>query len=223
VGTLAYIGTTSYTEPVAHLGYSRFDLVVMASSLGGLDALRTILGALPAGFPASIAIVQHQAARSSDLVVRMLREISAMPVEWGKTGVPLTPGAVFLAPPDRHMLVKTGGLLELTRSGPVKFCRPAADPLFTTAASSFRERTLGVGLTGCNTDGAVGVQAIKWSGGMVLAQAPASARAAGMPRAAIATGCVDLVLPLDAIAPAIIATVMSPGAAEYLRVPLRVA
>ena len=95
--------------------------------------------------------------------------------------------------------------------------------LLVSAAAAYGARTLGVVLTGLNTDGAAGAQAIKWTGGMVLAQDQASSRAFGMPRAAIRTGCVDLVLPLEVIGPAIVALVMAPGAATYLRVPLRAA
>jgi two-component system chemotaxis response regulator CheB len=105
----------------------------------------------------------------------------------------------------------------------VKACRPAGDPLMVSAATSYGDRTLGVVMTGLNTDGAAGAQAIKWSGGMVLAQDQATCRAVGMPRAAIATGCVDLVLPLEALGPAIVALVMAPGAATVFRVPIQAA
>jgi len=201
---------------------SRFDLVVIGTSLGGIQALQHTLGALPLDFPARIAVVQHLGQRSSALP-EVLARSSALQVVWGRHGARLEPGTVHLAPSGCHMLVTPDGTLELLCAPAVKFCRPAVDPLFVSAAASYRERTLGVVLTGCNTDGAAGVQAIKWCGGMVLAQDPATARAAGMPRAAIDTRCVDLVLPLRLIPAALIATVMAPGAGDFLRVPLHAA
>jgi two-component system, chemotaxis family, protein-glutamate methylesterase/glutaminase len=199
-----------------------FDIVVIASSLGGPDALATVLGLLPRDFPVPIAVVQHL-GREGSMLVDLLGPRISLPAAWGIDCQVLAPGCIHLAPPDRHMLVQPGGRLRLVRMSPVKFCRPAADPLFVSAAAAYRERTLGVVLTGCNTDGAAGVQAIKWNGGMVLVQDPATARAAGMPQAAAATGCADLVLPLEALARAIVGTVMAPCLGDFLRVPLRAA
>jgi two-component system, chemotaxis family, protein-glutamate methylesterase/glutaminase len=199
-----------------------FDIVVIGASLGGVEALKTVLGALPPDFPVPIAVVQHIGNRRSELA-EVLRPHLALPVRWGCQDVRLERGTVDVAPSDCHMLVTPSGTVRLVRSGPVKFCRPAVDPLFVSAAAIYRERTLALVLTGCNTDGASGVQAVKWTGGMVLAQDPATARASGMPRAAIMTGCVDLVLPLEALGPALIAAVMAPGAGDFLRVPLRAA
>jgi two-component system chemotaxis response regulator CheB len=108
--------------------------------------------------------------------------------------------------------------IQLSDTAPVKFCRPAGELLLLSVAATYRERALGVVLTGCNTDGALGVQAIKWLGGRVLIQDPASSRAAGMPRAAIATGQVDFVLPIGRIAAALVTMIMVPGAAEFFRV-----
>ena len=87
--------------------------------------------------------------------------------------------------------------LQLLDAPRVKFCRPAAEPLFASVAGTYRERALGVVLTGCNTDGSLGVQTIKWMGGRVLVQDPATARHTSMPRYAIATGLAD-----DILAPA---------------------
>jgi two-component system, chemotaxis family, protein-glutamate methylesterase/glutaminase len=204
--------------------FSAFDIVAIASSMGGIEALAdVVLPSLPGDFPAAVALCQHQGPNSRMALARMFGRRCRLPVSFADTGTPLERGRVYLAPPDQHLLVRRNGAALLSRGAKVKFCRPAADPLMVSAAATFGPRTLGVVLTGCNTDGSAGVQAIKWSGGMVLAQDPETSRAAGMPRAAIATGCVDLVLPLRAIAPALIALVMAPGAADFLRVPLRAA
>jgi two-component system chemotaxis response regulator CheB len=204
------------------VNHPAFDIVVVTSSLGGLEALTNVVGSLPPDFPVPIAVVQH-IGRHGSMFADLLRSRIRLPVCWGVDSAPLRPGVVHVAPLDRHMLVAPGGYLRVVRSSPVKFCRPAADPLFVSAAAAFRERTLGVVLTGANTDGAAGTQAIKWNGGMVLAEEPMTAKAGGMPRAAIGTGCVDLALPLRSIAPAIVAAVLAPGVADSLRVPLRAA
>ena len=204
-------------------GYARFDVVVMACSLGGPHAVVEVLQALPASFPAAVAVVQHLSRSVGDILPRPFQREMPLPVEWGHTGELLRPGHVYLAPSDRHMLVTSDGCIQLTRSVPVGHCRPAADPLFASGAAAYHHRTLGVVLSGCCCDGAIGVQAIKWSGGMTIAQDQASSMAFGMPRAAIATGCVDLVLPLRAIGPAVVGMVMSPGLADFLGVPLQVA
>ena len=198
--------------------YSGFDVIVVASSLGGPAALARILSVVPADFPAGIVVAQHVSAISSPCVIQHLNRASTLPVSTATDDEPIAPGRVYLAPPDHHLLITLGRRLSLTRGPKVKFCRPAAEPLFATAAGTYRERTLGLVLTGCNTDGAVGAQTIKWMGGRVLVQDPLSARAPAMPKAAIAAGAVDYVLPLEKIADALIALVMVRGVAEYLRV-----
>jgi two-component system chemotaxis response regulator CheB len=212
----------SVVMPVHH-DFTAFDIVVVASSVGGIHALTSVLSALPAGFPAPIAIAQHLSPASEGVLPRVLGRRVALPVAHAEAGQALEAGRVYLAPPDLHFLVTRQRTALLTRGPKVKFCRPAADPLFVSAASVYGARTLGIVLTGANTDGAAGVQAIKWSGGMVLAQDEQSCVAFGMPRAAVATGCVDMVLPLNAIGPAIVALAMARGAAEFLRVPLHAA
>jgi len=203
--------------------YAAFDFIAIVASLGGIEALHEVLSALPAEFPAAVAVCQHVSPQSPLALPRILGRRSRLPVSSALHGEPISPGRVYTAPPDQHLMVSRDRRVVLSHGQKVKCCRPAGDPLLVSAAGAYGERTLGVVLTGLNTDGAAGTQAIKWTGGMVLAQDRASCRAARMPLAAIATGCVDLVLPLEAIGPAIVALVMAPGAATYLRVPIRAA
>jgi two-component system chemotaxis response regulator CheB len=204
--------------------FSAFDIVAIASSLGGPDALAgVILPALPENFPAALVVCQHLGMSRSTALPGLLGRRCRLPVAFARAGERLERGRVYLAPPDQHFLVGRDGTAVLTRGLKVKFCRPAADPLLVSAAAAYGARTLGVVLTGCNTDGAAGAQAIRWSGGMAMAQDRETSRAFGMPGAAIATGCVDLVLPLPVIGPALIALAMAPGAADFFRVPLRAA
>ena len=210
--------------PVSALpSFAAFDLVAIVASLGGIEALPEVLAALPEDFPAPIAVCQHVGPASPLALPRILARRSRLPVSYAVPGQRLSAGRVLVAPPDQHLLVSREGRVILSRGPKVKACRPAGDPLLVSAAAAYGERTLGLVMTGLNTDGAAGAQAIKWAGGMVLAQDQATCRAVGMPRAAIATGCVDLVLPLEALGPAIVALVMAPGAATVLRVPIQAA
>jgi len=130
-----------------------------------------------------------------------------MPVVHGEEGMLLEPDHVFLAPPDRHMLIKRRGTLTLTDSELVNFVRPSADLLFESVAAAYGDRAIAVVLTGSGHDGALGVTAIKQRGGTVVAQDEASSEFFGMPSAAIKTGAVDFVLPLEEMAPTLIALV----------------
>lgn len=128
-----------------------------------------------------------------------------VPMEDGEL---LRPGTVFVAPADRQAAVEPGGRIMLGR---VRRCR--ADDLFASLARVFGERAIGVVLTGRLDDGTAGAQAIKARGGWVLAQDRRTSEQFGMPSAAISTGCVDWVLPLDRIGHALVSLVMWPRAA----------
>ncbi len=138
---------------------------------------------------------------------------SPMPVMHAEEGMQLEPDHVFLAPPDRHMLIKRKGMLTLTDSELVNFVRPSADLLFESVAAAYGDRAIAVVLTGSGHDGALGVTAIKQRGGTVVAQDEASSEFFGMPSAAIKTGAVDFVLPLEEIGPTLTA-LMTAQAAE---------
>lgn len=197
-----------------------FDVVVLAASLGGVEALTAVLAPLPADFPAAIIVVQHLLAHYPSQLAELLGRRTALTVRWATAGEQVQPGTVYVAPPDHHVLLAPGGVLALSHLPRVQFTRPAADPLFASVAVAYGARAVGVVLTGTGCDGAEGVRAIKGRGGRILAQEVATARARAMPRAALATGCVDFALPLPMIAQALMALLMVPGAAALLRVAL---
>jgi two-component system, chemotaxis family, protein-glutamate methylesterase/glutaminase len=182
---------------------SAFDLVAIASSAGGLRALTEVLSGLTADFPASITVVQHLDPRHRSLMADILNRQSRLPIKQAEEGDRVQPGAVFIAPPDRHLLVNVDGTLSLSRTELVHFVRPSADLLFESVAASFKDRALAVMLTGTGSDGATGVEAIKKMGGTVIAQDEGTSEFFGMPGAAIQTGVVDFVLPLKDIGPAL--------------------
>ncbi len=183
---------------------STFEIVAIASSAGGLKALSEVLKALPASFSSSIVVVQHLDPRHRSLMADILSRRTPLQVKEAEEGDKLLPGTVYIAPPNQHLLVNPDHSLSLSQSELVHFVRPSADLLFESTAGSFKERAIAVVLSGSGSDGAMGVRAIKKVGGTVLAQDEASSEFFGMPGAAIQTGCVDFVLSLQEIAPALI-------------------
>lgn len=184
-----------------------FDIVALASSAGGLTAIRAVLGALPGDLQAAIVVVQHLDPRHRSLMTDILSRHTALKVKQAEDGERLNPATVYIAPPDRHLRVNPDGTLSLTQSKLVHFVRPSADLLFQSVAASYRDRAIAVVLSGSGSDGAMGTQAIKKMGGTVIAQDEATAEFPGMPGAAIKTRSVDFILPLPEIAPALVALV----------------
>src|SRR5213594_3700152 len=196
-------GNESHSSPAFSNG--AFDIVALAASAGGLRALSQVLAALPADFPAAIVVVQHLDPRHRSLMADILSRRTSLQVKEAKEGTRLSPGSAYIAPPNRHLLVNSDSTLSLSQSELVHFVRPSADLLFESVAASYKDRAIAVVLSGSGSDGAMGVQAIKKMGGTVLAQDKDSAEFFGMPRAAAQTGCVDFALPLEEIAPALVA------------------
>ena len=186
---------------------STFEIVAIASSAGGLKALSQVLSALPAEFPPSIVVVQHLDPRHRSMMADILSRRTPLQVKEAGEGDKLLPRNVYIAPPNKHLLVNPDGSLSLSQSELVHFVRPSADLLFESVAGSFKERAIAVVLSGSGSDGSMGVRAIKKVGGTVLAQDEASSEFFGMPRAAIQTGSVDFVLSLQEIPPALITLV----------------
>jgi two-component system chemotaxis response regulator CheB len=187
-----------------------FDVVGVAASAGGLRALSTLVSCLPAEFPAPVVVVQHLDPRHPSLMAAILGRATRLMVKEAQEGEGLRAGVVYLAPPDRHLLVNANATLSLSRTELVHFVRPSADLLFESLAASFKDRALAVVLTGSGTDGALGLHAIKKMGGRVIAQDEQTSEFFGMPDAAIRTGVVDMILPLDQIAPAMLTWVSRP-------------
>jgi two-component system chemotaxis response regulator CheB len=185
-----------------------FDMIAMAASAGGLGAINTILTGLPADFPAPIVIVQHLDPRHRSLMAEILNRNTSLRVKQAVEGETVQPSTVYIAPPDRHLLVNPDRTLALSQSELVHFLRPSADLLFESVAASHTDRAIAVVLSGTGSDGSMGSQAIKKMGGTVICQSPQSAEFTGMPLATLQTKCVDFVLPLEEIAAALITLVM---------------
>ncbi len=187
---------------------SSFDVVAIAASAGGLNAINTVLSNLPVEFPATIVVVQHLDPRHRSLMAEILNRNTSLRVKQAEEGDHVRPGTVYIAPPDRHLLVNSDGTLTLSQSELVQFVRPSADLLFESVAASHKDRAIAVVLTGTGSDGSMGVQAIKKMGGTVICQSIESAEFTGMPLAALQSKCVDFSLPLEEIAAALVTLVM---------------
>jgi two-component system chemotaxis response regulator CheB len=195
-------GNVRETTSVAPASDS-FPVIAMAASVGGLKALSVILGGLPAGFPAAIAIVMHLAPNHKSILAEILNRRTHLVVKQAHTGDVLSPASVFIAPPNHHLSVAKGGRLKLSSSAAEKvhFARPSAEPLFASVAKVYKKNAVAVVLTGGDGDGSFGVQIIKDKGGTVIAQDRPTSENFSMPETSIQTGDVDFILPLDKIAP----------------------
>lgn len=178
-------------------------VIAIGASLGGLAALQSVLSALPADLPASVIVAQHRRADSESRLSWLLSRACVLPVIEPEDKLPLQPGHVYLAPSDYHLLVEPGWL-ALSVDPPVQYARPSIDVLFESLADAYGPRAAGVMLTSSSADGADGAAAIKRAGGRVLVQEPESAESPVGPRAVIARTPVDAVLPLAAIAAAVV-------------------
>ena len=180
------------------------NVVVVAASLGGVEAVGDVLSGLPADFPAAVLVVQHRTAAPDSLLEEILARRTALRVKPGGDGEPISTGTVFVAPGGYHLLLDPDGLLRLSQSEKVRYVRPAADVLFESVAAHHKGRVVAVVLTGMDGDGSDGAVAVKEAGGYVIVQSPATAEAPSMPISALSTGAVDEAIPLWGIAPALV-------------------
>jgi len=175
-------------------------VLVIAVSTGGPSALSRVIPALPAAIKFSVLIVQHMPANFTATLAERLNAQSAVNVREARDGDRPIAGLVYVAPGDRHLEVTERGFLRLGDGPLVNGCRPSADVTMAGAARAFGARAIGLVMTGMGRDGAAGLAAIKQAEGVTLAQDQASSVIFGMPKAAIDTGAVDEILPLERIA-----------------------
>ncbi|MHB8763869.1 MAG: chemotaxis protein CheB [Deferrisomatales bacterium] len=189
-------------DPVRPRG-DDFPVVAIGASSGGPPTLQYLLTGIPARLDAAVLIAQHMPVGFTESFARRLDGLLSHPVREARDGEQVQAGEVLLAPGGRHLSVRrtaglgVRGVLEPPDGG---LYVPSVDRLFTTAAEVFGPRLTAVILTGMGRDGAEGVKAVKRCGGHVIAESQETAAIFGMPREAVATGCVDEVLPLPEIA-----------------------
>ncbi|WP_085679191.1 MULTISPECIES: chemotaxis protein CheB [unclassified Pseudomonas] len=175
------------------------DAVVIGASAGGVTALFTVLGALPASFAIPVLCVLHLPDDRHSQLAEVLQRRLQRPVHQACDKAAIAPGQIYVAGPGYHLSVEADFSLSLSQEEPVHFSRPAIDFLFTSAADAYGPGLLGVLLTGANEDGAAGLAYIKNSGGRTVVQDPRDAQVALMPEAALALHTPDLILSLSGI------------------------
>lgn len=176
------------------------DTIVIGASAGGVQALMTLVTALPADLPAAVFIVLHIPADSPSLLPGILARESNLPVAHAINDEPIRRGRVYVAPPDRHLLIENNRI-KLVHGPRENFHRPSIDALFRSAARWAGPRAIGVVLTGAMDDGAVGMRDIKQRGGITIVQDPSEAFMASMPLNVMRKVRVNHSLPLREIGP----------------------
>jgi two-component system chemotaxis response regulator CheB len=176
------------------------DIIVIGASAGGVPALTELLRGLPADLPAALFVVIHTSPTSPGILPQILQRAGKLPAAHAEDGEPIRHGRIYVAPPDRHLLIKHDRV-RVVRGPKENGFRPAADPLFRTAARTCGARTVGVVLSGGLDDGTEGLAIIKQYGGTAIVQDPTEATFPSMPASAIANVDVDHVLPVAQMPP----------------------
>ncbi len=171
------------------------DIVVIGASAGGIAALTTFVQNLPPDFPAALFIVVHIPPYAVSHLPQILDRAGPLPAVPAEHGTQIVPGRIFVAPPDRHLVLRQGWM-ELTRGPRENHSRPAIDPLFRSAARAYGSHVVGIVLSGALYDGSMGLLAVKTRGGVVIVQDPDEAAFASMPLSALQLVTADHILPV---------------------------
>jgi two-component system chemotaxis response regulator CheB len=172
-------------------------LIVIGTSAGGMPALTRLVAQLPTTLTAAVLVVQHLSPDSTgEPLVTRLNAHTGLHCQLATNEAPLEAGHLYLAPPDRHLLVKDQHLL-VTKGPRENNYRPAADALFRSAAVAYGPNVVGVVLTGMLHDGTAGLEFVKRCGGVAVVQDPADAEFPSMPETALRVVNVDYITSLD--------------------------
>jgi two-component system, chemotaxis family, protein-glutamate methylesterase/glutaminase len=164
-----------------------YHAIAIGTSAGGLHALTALLQDLPENYPVPLLVVQHRAKDQKSLLEEVLQAKTSIRIKQADEKEKISGGCVYIAPPDYHLLVEEDHSLSLTSDEQVRFSRPSIDVLFESSAEVFREKLVGIILTGASNDGASGIEAIARYGGITIAQDPEEAEYPYMPQASIDT------------------------------------
>lgn len=160
------------------------DIITIGASAGGVEALRTVVSQLPAGFNASIFVVMHVPARSRSVLPEILGRAGRLPADHARDGELIRPGRIYVAPPDHHLVVEQDHV-HLNCGPKEQHHRPCINVLFRSAAAAYTSRVVGVVLTGELDDGTAGLWEIKRRGGITVVQHPEEAPYPSMPLSAL--------------------------------------
>lgn len=176
-----------------------YEAIVIGVSSGGMHAMNVIFSHLPEDFKIPIIIVQHIGAHSDSEWIKILDHRNQLHIKEADEKEKIEKGYVYFAPPNYHLLIEKNKTLSLSIEERVNFARPAIDVLFETAAEAYKNKLIGIILTGSNYDGTKGLKRIKELGGLTIAQDPETAASPFMPASAIAAMQPDYILSLEDI------------------------
>jgi two-component system chemotaxis response regulator CheB len=182
--------------------------IAIGSSTGGPQALAALVARLDRRLGVPVIVVQHMPAGFTTLLADHLNRIGTLPCAEARDAEPLLPGRLYMAPGDRHLLVRataTGLVTQLSDAPPENFCRPAVDPMLRSLVAACEGQVLVAILTGMGSDGLAGCRAVVAAGGAVLAQDEASSVVWGMPGAVAKAGIASAVIGVDEIADRLVA------------------
>jgi two-component system chemotaxis response regulator CheB len=177
----------------------QYDAVVIGLSSGGMNAMKIIFSLLPKDFSTPIIIVQHISPRSDNQWIELLNDKINFTIKEADEKEKIKNGTIYIAPANYHLLIEKNKTFSLTIDERVNFARPSIDVLFESAAEAYKNKLIGVVLTGSNHDGAKGIKRIKEYGGLAIVQDPETAESAYMPTSAIAAVKPDYILSLEEI------------------------
>ena len=176
-----------------------YEAIVIGVSSGGLKAMKVMFSILPKDFNTPIIIVQHISSRSDNQWIKLLNDKCNLYLEEADEKEKIRNGKVYIAPPNYHLLIEKDKTFSLTIDERVNFARPSIDVLFESAAEAYKNKLIGVVLTGSNNDGTNGIKRIKELGGLTIVQDPETAESSYMPASAIAAVKPDYILSLEEI------------------------
>ncbi|MEQ9286058.1 MAG: chemotaxis protein CheB [Cyclobacteriaceae bacterium] len=162
----------------------KYEILVIGGSAGSIEVVMQIIPQLPRKFPLAVVVVLHRKPMNVDLLLGLLQNKSHIWIKIAENNDPILPGLVYLAPSDYHLRVDKKRTIILDHNEKIKHSRPSIDVAMQSVGDVYKEKSIGIVLTGANEDGASGLKAIMDSGGSVIIQEPLTAQAPTMPLAA---------------------------------------
>lgn len=197
---------------------SKFRIIVVGASAGGVETLKQLVAGLPADLPAAVFVVLHISPYGNSALPNILNRAGTLIASHPKDGEAIEPGRIYVAPPNRHLLVESE-FIRLSYGARENGTRPAIDPLFRSAARAYGSSVIGVVLSGTLDNGTFGLLSVKKCGGIAIVQDPDDALYNSMPLNAIETVKVDRILPIAEIPAALINLARQPAAETSTPIP----